>query len=112
MANFQITEETINELSKYFDILQKHTEETIKNKNFNVNALEIELNTYLEVLSKKYNEDFLWYTMKKANNEKLFFVASAVLYRKHNLIVKVVKHEDGQAMLTFVESEKDLANPY
>ena len=112
MKEYKITEDTIKEFTEYFDILQKHSELAQKNKGMDVEGLEKDLNDNFEKLSKKYNEDFLWYTMKQARNERVFFVASGVIYRKHNLVVKVVRQNDADILMSFVESEIDVNGPY
>lgn len=115
---YEVKKETIEDFHRYFQILELFTKERKPNElvsTEDAKNLEIELNNYLDRLSKKCEEEFIWYIMKKVADENIFFVASAVLYRKHNLVIKVEIHSEkgnNWVYTRFVESEQNVSGPY
>jgi hypothetical protein len=114
---YELTKATLEDFLKYFEILETFMKERKKLEPSDSDAedLTLVLNKYLEKLSEKYEEEFLYFIMKKAGDESIFFTASAVVFRKHNIVIKAVIQSDGRTKwLTtkFVESDSNVTKPY
>lgn len=114
---YDLTKETVEDFNKYWTILDTFMQERKKLEPSEQDAddLTLVLNKYIEKLSEKYEEEFLYFFMKKCGDEKLFYAASAVIFRKHNIVIKSVVQSDGRTkwMTTkFVESDSNVMKPY
>lgn len=101
-----VEKKDIESLNLYFDILKKYSDEANKNEKFNHAGFDPEINKYLEDMSNKYTESFLWSAMRLEIDEETRAVITFILYYKHGLIVKSLTSGDGWVRIVFVDGGK------